>query len=346
MMKLVKITLIIYMILFMSSCLMYYGTGDYFFISRDGAQIPIWIRGNTGSGNFIIYNHGGPGGTSMYYNRFHSMQELEKSYGIVYWDQRSSGISQGNPSPESLTPENFVEDLHAIRMFIQQMYHTENLFLYGTSWGGTLSLKYLTTGDYQEDIKGVIIEDGGHNMPLLMNTSIQRISNFAKNQIDDDNNIDYWTDVLHFFSAYPDPTIWGVDEFQEYAKHLNQTNLERTYPTLKIEGDFSGPGGEDIFFSPLSFSMFFNPSALLPHMNILSLDLSDQLGAIKTPVLLIWGEHDYNSPVPEMADDAINNLLTETYDGPIPNAGHNPAIENPDEFLYRFNNFINELIGD
>ena len=34
---------------------------DYFWVERNNAVMPVWVRGNIDSGVFIIHNHGGPG---------------------------------------------------------------------------------------------------------------------------------------------------------------------------------------------------------------------------------------------------------------------------------------------
>ena len=34
---------------------------NYFWIDRNNASMPVWVRGNIDSGVFIVFNHGGPG---------------------------------------------------------------------------------------------------------------------------------------------------------------------------------------------------------------------------------------------------------------------------------------------
>ncbi|HEX5171855.1 MAG TPA: hypothetical protein VFW11_21900, partial [Cyclobacteriaceae bacterium] len=39
--------------------------GDFFYLVNKGAQMPVSVRGNKASGIFILFIHGGPGGTSL-----------------------------------------------------------------------------------------------------------------------------------------------------------------------------------------------------------------------------------------------------------------------------------------
>jgi hypothetical protein len=58
-----------------------YTEGDYFFVKRLGAFMPVWVRGNVDSGVMIVFSHGGPGDTSQYAHKFGFFRELEKRYG-------------------------------------------------------------------------------------------------------------------------------------------------------------------------------------------------------------------------------------------------------------------------
>ena len=41
---------------------------DHFFLKSDGAEMPVWVEGNTESKTLVIFLHGGPGGSSIGYN--------------------------------------------------------------------------------------------------------------------------------------------------------------------------------------------------------------------------------------------------------------------------------------
>ncbi|HEY5370979.1 MAG TPA: hypothetical protein VIJ75_18495 [Hanamia sp.] len=68
---------------------------DIFWLSNAGADMPIWVKGNTASKIMILFIHGGPGDGSYGYTGFETDQ-LWKQYSIAYWDQRDAGAAAGN----------------------------------------------------------------------------------------------------------------------------------------------------------------------------------------------------------------------------------------------------------
>ena len=336
-----KLGTAVILLILLSSCSFYFTDGDYFFISREDAVLPVWVKGNTESGVFIIFNHGGPGETASYVTNFKAMQALEEDYALVYWDQRCSGISQGNPSTDSFTLEDFIADLDLLVDTIEYQYSPNSIFLYGVSWGGTLGTAYLTDSIRQQKISGFIEEGGGHNMVLLMELSSGIIQDHAEAMVAEGNETDFWQDAVDFFAAHPDSTEWTAEDYYEYASYLRNAD-PYTYETDEYPDEYAGPGGSDIFLSPISFALFFNPGKLVPNFNILSLNLNPDMGFITLPVLLLWGEYDINSPA-GLADKAEAFLGTPPADLRkviIPNAGHNTFIDQPDTFISEVETFI------
>lgn len=51
--------------------------GDHFFISNAGAEMPVYIKGNTESKTFILFAHGGPGSNASLVSFLPVAKELE-----------------------------------------------------------------------------------------------------------------------------------------------------------------------------------------------------------------------------------------------------------------------------
>ncbi len=49
------------MVIVMGSTVVKVWPEDYFWVEHNNARMPVWVRGNTASGTFIVFNHGGPG---------------------------------------------------------------------------------------------------------------------------------------------------------------------------------------------------------------------------------------------------------------------------------------------
>jgi pimeloyl-ACP methyl ester carboxylesterase len=73
---------------------------------------------------------------------------------------------------------------------------------------------------------------------------------------------------------------------------------------------------------------------------ILVADLEPELGRISAPVLLIWGEGD--PLVPLAIANRLEELIPNACRCVIPNSGHKPMLERPDEFNAAVIEFLTE----
>lgn len=126
--------------------------------------MPVWVKGNQESDVFILFLHGGPGGSATIATLLPAFQSIENRYSIVYWSQRSSGIAQGNALPETFSVEEFAADLDLPVDVISKKYDNPAIFLLGHSWGGALGIAYLSDPSHQRKITGFVISDSGHNL--------------------------------------------------------------------------------------------------------------------------------------------------------------------------------------
>src|SRR5690349_20194394 len=90
------------------------GAEDLFFVSRAGADMPVGVRGADPTQSLILYLHGGPAGSAFRDRLQPVFAQLEESHAVAYWDQRASGLAQGDPSPPTFTLPSFVEDLDLV----------------------------------------------------------------------------------------------------------------------------------------------------------------------------------------------------------------------------------------
>ncbi|MEY3241795.1 MAG: hypothetical protein RIR11_3234 [Bacteroidota bacterium] len=310
--------------------------GDYFFLRNKGADMPVWVRGNIASNVFIVHLHGGPGGSSITEAQEKAFLGLETDHAMVYWDQRASGASQGNAKPETMTMEQFVEDLNQLVTFIKDKYNNPKLFLLGHSWGGALGTAYLATSNFQDNFRGWIEMDGAHNFKKGLELSRQWAIDYANNAIANGKDVTYWQDALTWYNANPvlnTKTLLDVhsDDYlvkaNGYIFDLNNANL------LNFTGG-----------SPLS------PAGTTTSGNYVQQEMEEELSKgysnvmnkIKIPALILWGKHDGIMPVP-MSQDAYDNLGTETAKKSIVifnNAAHSPNREDPDLFNSAVKDFI------
>jgi pimeloyl-ACP methyl ester carboxylesterase len=112
------------------------------YISIGGLDQWVMIRGESVSNPPLILLHGGPGlSETVFFRRFNA--ELEKSFTVVYWDQRGAGRSFDPAIPRSsLTVARFITDLDELVDAVRKRLGKEKVAVLGHSWGTALGVLY------------------------------------------------------------------------------------------------------------------------------------------------------------------------------------------------------------
>ena len=306
--------------------------GDFFYVENQAAIMPVWVKGNKDSKVFIILLHGGPdGGSSQYYTIFPSHKLIEESYAMVYWDQRMCGMSQGNPSMEDATMEQFTEDLDQLVQLINFKYDQPSIFLMGHSWGGALGTNYLL--QHQSKIRGWIEVDGGHSWSRANVLSREMMLAYAIEKIAVGVDSSFWEFALRWYEQHP---VVGINDDAHYtfvarAKGYDYNPESDSLPVPFTELLFHSPISTAYFFAPYNFQ-FLNQG----------LDMTHQLHQITVPTLICWGQHDKVFPM-VLAEQTYQELGTPVQDKFLrvfDHSAHSPNYEEPKAFARAVTDFI------
>ncbi len=113
------------------------------FMSVNGDQHYVLLRGRDRKAPILLYLHGGPGFTGMPFVRHHN-SDLENHFVMVHWDQRATGKSfKPGTDPNSLNLELYVEDLDDLVNQLRIEFSQDKVNLVGHSWGSMLGLAYI-----------------------------------------------------------------------------------------------------------------------------------------------------------------------------------------------------------
>jgi pimeloyl-ACP methyl ester carboxylesterase len=108
-------------------------------ITLNGSRQWITIRGQDATKPILLnLGMGGPGGGGFATRTL--FEPLEKDFVVVSWDEPGTGKSYQAVPIASLTPDRFVEDAHALTMYLRERFHREKIFVYGTSWTSILGV--------------------------------------------------------------------------------------------------------------------------------------------------------------------------------------------------------------
>ena len=107
-----------------------------------GVDQRVTIRGEDLANPPLICLHGGPGLSETWLQRYFNAV-LEKSFTVVYWDQRGAGNSfHPSIAKSSMTVEQFIADLDQLVDIVRARLGQSKVVVFGHSWGSALGALY------------------------------------------------------------------------------------------------------------------------------------------------------------------------------------------------------------
>ncbi|MEM6801238.1 MAG: alpha/beta hydrolase [Bacteroidota bacterium] len=323
---------------------------DLYWLEHKGAQMPIWLDGNSENNTLILILHGGPGGNSLVYNDVLPTfsKNLEERYMLAYWDQRSSGNARGNYDKEAVSLVQMSEDLDSVIELLRDRLGSDlKIFLLGHSWGGYLGNYYLLNKLSQDKISGWIDVDGAHNIRKLSFDGLALMDQIARQQIAaDTEQQEEWREILDFVTDFDTTEVLDTDDFIEiniragraevlaYRDDLIQVNVP------ELEGLWRHLAGANHPLTGLVNSYQITRTNLLDEA--IDLPLTDQLDKIKVPTLLLWGKLDFIVP-PSLGEEMLEKLGTPEERKSLiiyENSGHSPMDGDAEDFVQDVIEFI------
>lgn len=279
-------------------------------VEASGAEI---YYKTMGSGEPIVVVHGGPGLEHTYL--LPGMAELADEYRLVFYDQRGSGRSLAPLDSASITLENFLADLDAVR----EAQGREQMNLLGHSWGGLLSMLYASR--YPDRVKSLIlmstIEPGQRYRGEISERQRRR-------QTADDS------------SAIA--ALVGSEAFRNRAPEA----VNRLY-RLSFQSSFADPNNAEelvIDFDARTAKAAGTLPALLLEP-VQPFDFWNEVRKITAPTLIIHGIED---PIPVAMAREIDARIENSRLVTVENAGHFPYIEAPERTITAIRQFIAEHV--
>lgn len=316
--------------------------GDFetIYVRNQGADMPVYLRGNTESNVVILIVHGGPGGTGLEYRLGLYAESLEEDYLMAYWDQRGQGMSQGHYAPEDVTIETLSDDMVAVVKTLQAKYPSASLFALGHSWGGTLGTHFMISGDNQYLLKGWIEADGAHDIPKLNRDAIPMFIAEANTQIGLGNHVSDWQFILDWASAVDTNQI-TLEQGNEINDYAGQVEEWLTEDGILLEGEDGGYYESTLAgpTNPLITNITGNhTSDLLTPVEYLS--MTQDLYKIQIPTLILWGKYDFVVP-PTLGYDAYNLIGSSQKTLVIfDESGHSPMDNEWEKFANEVKGFV------
>jgi L-proline amide hydrolase len=256
----------------------------------------------------LVILHGGPGAPHDY---LQPLGELAETTGraCVFYDQIGCGRSQHMPDAptEFWTVDLFCRELAALidHLGIGQRYH-----VLGQSWGGMLAMEHALRKP--PGLRSLVLANSPASIPLWIEEA-NRLRTLLPAEVQA-------TLARHEAAATTDSAEYEEAMMRFYERHLCRIpfpdELQRTFAQLE----------ED----PTVYHTMNGPSEFHVIGTLREWDVTVRLGEIRTPVLVISGEHDEATPqVVGPLVEALPNAKWELFE----HASHSTHLEQPEQFL-------------
>lgn len=273
--------------------------------TRDGVELHYRTAG---TGTPAILLSGGPGFDVDYMVPLGEF--LPASYQRIFYEQRGTGRSKVQLTPETMTLQQVVEDLDALRVHLKQ----ERLLLVGHSWGGMLAMAYAAAHPDRVD-RLILIGSGG---PTLEFTEWFPDNIRMRLRPADLEAERYWDEAVKR----------GVDPDKAALESIRAIT----------PGYFFDRAKGLAFASELADgSVHAQVNALLFTDMTKHYDSRPGLRKLDRPVLIVHGHQD---PVGDKTAEDIHSVIKTSVLKYINKSGHFPWIEQPEEFRSAIAEFL------
>jgi len=318
------------------------------------SKLYVRVRGNANK-PLIVNLHGGPGGYSGIDIKLMGAG-LEDKFLVAYLDQRGCGKSLVCEDASMLTVEQYLEDLDIVIDSLRNRYKKKKVNLMGTSWGGMYGFLYLLKD--QSKVNAYACIDGKVNSNYQNHSLIDFETMKAKALLQTDISEEQKKELEHIINEL---VRIKKSNFENFHADVNWMKHE-VPPKLGFNAYFADTS------KMISFSDVINDSALLQLMKYSkdeyaqigekaeivntafrntpsynNINIEPELNSIKTPTVVIQGEHDYvvGTEHVKLIYNALSGLSEKNKElHIIPGVGHCPAIENPQKLSELLNDFF------
>jgi proline iminopeptidase len=264
-----------------------------------------------GSGEPIIFLHGGPGLSHDYLVQ--PFEQLSSKYELIFFDQRGSGASSALGPDQTICIDDFVTDIETLRKSLK----LSDITLIGHSWGGLLAVLYAKK--FGNSLRKMILIDPAPGNSSLDNAgrSIMR-GRLSVEDIEEINSIM----KNKPFETQDMVAINRFIQINERPRFFDQSYLSRNKPTFTFE----------------MIVKLQTVSGLL-NEELDDYDIYHTIQGVDIKTLVIHGDYD---PIPVESSKKYSEMLPSSKFQLMDDCGHFPFIEKQKETLMSIEDFLTE----
>jgi pimeloyl-ACP methyl ester carboxylesterase len=281
----------------------------------------VMMRGESVANPPLILLHGGPGfsetGLFRYFNA-----PLEKSFAVIYWDQRGAGKSSDPTiARSSMTVGQFISDLDELVDAVCQRLGADRVVIFGHSWGSVLGVLYAAR--FPEKVLAYVGSGQIGDWPAAESGSYE----FALTEAQRRGN----RRAVRKLRAIGPPPYPAKAVFTERTQVVRLEGGMRPGALWKMGRAVLASRESSIFELPGTIRGFRSTmDAMWPEVS--RLNLIELVPALRMPLFFLLGRNDHFVP-PKTSVDYFEALT-----GPskklvwFENSGHEPFVDEPGKF--------------
>lgn len=265
-----------------------------------------------GKGEPIVVLHGGPG---LFHNYLvKNFEKLAEKYQIIFYDQRGCGKTAFPSDTTSITIENYVSDLEAIRVHLK----IEKINLAGHSWGAILAINYAK--QFPNNLKKLILIAPAPSNTEYFDQMFRNMQNKRK-----DEDIKEMVKIMSskdFDDRNPDAILKAI-KIGDKVNLADQSKIDELYADMTFTKEAAN---NMLLVNSIMEKNFFN------------YNITKNMNVITCPTLIVLGDLD-NVPFAsaQLIQDSVQHARLEV----LKAAGHYPFFEAQKDFNFAIENFLN-----
>ena len=266
-------------------------------------------------GTPLVCLHGGPGATHDYFTPLEALATTR--WQVILYDQLGWGNSDHVNNPALWSIELFIEELGEVRKALG----LEHVHILGHSWGGMLAMEYALTRP--EGLASLILADTTASTPQWMVETNRLVSELPpevqqtihKHEVEGTTNS---TEYMEACKAFSRRHAGGhIDPKPEWVKKaFEKLSDNEVYLTMWGPSEFCATG------------------------TLKDWDITDRLGEISIPTLVLAGRYDEATPtLAETLQHGISDSELVIFE----NSAHFPHIEETERYLQVLERFLRRV---
>jgi proline-specific peptidase len=261
----------------------------------------------------LLCLHGGPGATHDYFQSLEAITATGRR--VISYDQLGWGNSDHVQNPSLWTIELFLEELETVCFNLS----LERVHILGHSWGGMLVLEYALK--QPKSLASLILADTTPSTPQWISETNRLVSELPSK-------------LQHIIQEHEKRGTTDTPEYQEACRVFSRRHGGGHIDPKPewVKKAFKKIDTNEVYLS------MWGPSEFCATGTLKDWDVTDRLGEIRTPTMVIAGRYDEATPIlAETLHHGIPNSEIVIFE----NSAHFPHIEETKLYLQVLDQFLN-----